>query len=51
VIRDRNVLVTVALQGEQRAAAGGYGPVKLSELQAGTVAAARQALATLPHAS
>jgi hypothetical protein len=51
VIRDRNVLVTVALQGEQRAAAGGYGPVRLSELQAGTVAAARQALAALPRAS
>ena len=51
VIRDRNVLVTVALQGEQRAAAGGYGPVRLSELQAGTVAAAKQALAALPHAS
>jgi hypothetical protein len=49
VIRDRNVLVTVALQGEQRAAAGGYGPVRLSELQAGTVAAARQALAALPQ--
>jgi len=51
VIRDRNVLVTVALQGEQRAAAGGYGPVRLSELQAGTLAAARQALAALPHSS
>ena len=48
VIRDRNVLITVALQGEQRAAAGGYGPVRLSELQAGTLAAARQALAALP---
>ena len=47
VIRHRNVLITVALQGEQRAAAGGYGPVKLSELQAGTLAAARQALAAL----
>ena len=51
VIRDRNVLITVALQGEQRAAAGGYGPVRLSELQAGTLAAARQALAALPHSS
>ena len=51
VIRDRNVLVTVALQGEQRAAAGGYGPVRLGELQAGTVAAARQALAALPRSS
>jgi hypothetical protein len=49
VIRDRNVLITVAFQGEQRAAAGGYGPVKLSELQAGTLAAARQALAALPQ--
>ncbi|HEX6855915.1 MAG TPA: hypothetical protein VF204_11510 [Streptosporangiaceae bacterium] len=49
VVRDRNVLVTVALQGEQRAAAGGYGPVRLSELQAGTIAAARQALAALPQ--
>jgi hypothetical protein len=48
VIRNRNVLITVAFQGEQRAAAGGYGPVKLSELQAGTLAAARQALAALP---
>jgi hypothetical protein len=45
------VLITVALQGEQRAAAGGYGPVRLSELQAGTVAVARQALAALPRAS
>jgi hypothetical protein len=51
VVRDRNVLVTVAFQGEQRAAAGGYGPVRLSELQAGTLAAARQALAALPHSS
>jgi len=51
VIRDRNVLITVAFQGEQRAAAGGYGPVKLGELQAGTLAAARQALAALPHSS
>jgi hypothetical protein len=51
VIRQRNVLITVALQGEQRAAAGGYGPVKLSELQAGTLAAARQALAALQKSS
>jgi hypothetical protein len=49
VIRDRNVLITVAFQGEQRAAGGGYGPVSLGTLQAGTVAAAKQVLAALPH--
>jgi hypothetical protein len=47
VVRDHNVLLTVSFQGEQHAAAGGYGPVSLSELKAGTLAAARAALAGL----
>lgn len=40
--RYRNMLITVSLQAQQT---GGYGPVAVSDLQAGAVAAARAALA------
>jgi hypothetical protein len=47
VVRDRNVLVTVALQGLDKSAKGHYGPVDIGTLRAGTVAAAREVLAGL----
>ena len=47
VVRDRNVVITVALQGLDKSARGHYGPVRIAELRAGTVAAAREALAGL----
>jgi hypothetical protein len=46
VVRDRNALITVKLQGS-RSHRGGYGPVSVPQLQAGTVAAAREVLAGL----
>jgi hypothetical protein len=47
VARDRNALITVRLQGLNRSHRGGYGPVSVPQLQAGTVAAAREVLAGL----
>ncbi len=43
VIRYRNVLVTVALNGLDKSNNGHYGPVSMSELSAGSQAAARAA--------
>jgi len=47
VVRDRNVLVTVRLQGLDRSGSGGYGPVSVTELRLGALAAARDALGRL----
>ena len=47
VVRDRNALITVKLQGLNRSHGGAYGPVSVPQLQAGTVAAAREVLAGL----
>jgi hypothetical protein len=47
VVRDRNVVITVALQGLDKSAKGHYGPVNIAELRAGSVAAAREVLARL----
>lgn len=47
VVRDRNALITVELQGLNHSHRGGYGPVSVPQLQAGTVAAAREVLAGL----
>jgi hypothetical protein len=47
VARERNVVVTVTLQGLDSAAKGGYGPVPVPALQAGALAVAREALAGL----
>jgi hypothetical protein len=47
VVRERNVVVTVALQGLDKSAKGHYGPVSIAELRAGSVAAAREVLAGL----
>jgi hypothetical protein len=45
VVRDRNVVLIVTLQGLQsgRRPGGGFGPVSVSQLRAGSLAAARQA--------
>jgi hypothetical protein len=43
VVRDRNVLVTVTLQGQEHG--GGFGPVPVTTLRAGALAAAHEALA------
>jgi hypothetical protein len=44
VVRDKNVVYSVALQGLQsgRRSHGGFGPVRVSDLRAGSLAAARQ---------
>jgi hypothetical protein len=47
VVRDRNVVITVALQGLDRSARSHYGPVNIAVLRAGSVAAAREVLAGL----
>jgi hypothetical protein len=47
VVRDRNALITVELQGINHSHGGGYGPVSVPQLQAGTVAAAHEVLAGL----
>lgn len=47
VVRDRNALVTVKLQGLDHSSRGGYGPVSVSQLRAGSIAAVRDALAGL----
>jgi hypothetical protein len=47
VVRDRNALITVDLQGLNHSHHGGYGPVSVPQLQAGAVAAAREVLAGL----
>jgi len=45
VVRDRNVVVTAVLEGDS--GRGGYGPVSVSQLQAGAEAAARDVLSGL----
>ena len=45
VARERNVLVTVTLQGLDHAVLGGYGPVSVAALQAGALAIAHGVLA------
>jgi hypothetical protein len=45
VIRYRNVLVTVILNGLDKSNNGHYGPVSMSELSAGSQAVARAAFA------
>jgi hypothetical protein len=47
VIRYRNVVITVVLNGLDRSNHGGYGPVSMSELSAGSLAIARAAFAKL----
>ena len=47
VVRDHNALITVVLQGLDHSHRGGYGPVSIGQLQAGTVAAAHEVLAGL----
>jgi hypothetical protein len=47
VIRYRNVVITVVLNGLDRSNRGGYGPVSMSELSAGSLAVARAAFAKL----
>jgi hypothetical protein len=44
VIRDRNVLVTVVLEGLDHSSKGGYGPVSAAQLKAGALAVARDIL-------
>jgi hypothetical protein len=45
VIRDRNVLITVVLEGLDRSSKGGYGPVSVPQLKTGALAVARDILA------
>lgn len=47
VIRYRNVLITVVLNGLDRSNNGHYGPVSMSQLSAGSLAVARAAFAKL----
>jgi hypothetical protein len=47
VVRNRNALITVELQGLNHSHRRGYGPVSVGQLRAGTVAAAREVLAGL----
>jgi hypothetical protein len=49
VIRYRNVLVTVVLNGLDKSNNGHYGPVSMSQLSAGSQAAARAAFAKVGH--
>jgi len=49
VIRYRNVLVTVVLNGLDKSNNGHYGPVSMSELSAGSQAVARAAFAQVPR--
>lgn len=43
LVRDRNVLITITMQGQ--ASGDGYGPAPVAQLRAGALAAARQVLA------
>ena len=43
VVRDRNVLITVTMQGQEHG--GGFGPVPVATLRAGALAAAHEVLA------
>ncbi|HYZ53243.1 MAG TPA: hypothetical protein VE733_06995, partial [Streptosporangiaceae bacterium] len=45
VVRYRNVVITVVLDGLDRSNRGNYGPVSMSDLSAGSLAAARAAFA------
>jgi hypothetical protein len=45
VIRDRNVLITVVLEGLDHSSKGGYGPVSVTQLKTGALAVARDILA------
>lgn len=47
VIRQRNVLITVVLDGLAHSPGGKYGPVSVPQLQAGATAAAKEVLAAL----
>ena len=47
VIRYRNVVITAVLNGLDRSNRGGYGPVSVSQLAAGSLAVARAAFAKL----
>jgi hypothetical protein len=49
VVRDRNVVIIVSLQGLQsgRRSGGGFGPVSVSDLRAGSLAAAREVQAAV----
>jgi hypothetical protein len=47
VLRQRNVLITVQLEGLAHSSRGHYGPVSVSQLRAGAIAAAREVLAQL----
>jgi hypothetical protein len=49
IVRDHNALISVQLQGldSTRGAGGGFGPVSVSQLQAGALAAARQVVAAV----
>jgi hypothetical protein len=49
VIRYRNVIITVTLNGLDHSNSGAYGPVSISELSAGSLAVARDAYAKLPR--
>jgi hypothetical protein len=45
VVRDRNVLITVVLEGLDHSSTGGYGPVSAGQLRLGALTAARDILA------
>lgn len=47
VVRDRNVLITVMLEGLDHSRTGGYGPVSTAQLRTGALAAARDILARI----
>jgi hypothetical protein len=47
VVRERNALITVTMQGLDHSARGGYGPVSVPVLKSGATAAAREVLARL----
>ncbi|HEY4462856.1 MAG TPA: hypothetical protein VGN41_09360 [Streptosporangiaceae bacterium] len=47
IVRYRNVVITVQLNGLDRSNTGGYGPVSMTDLSAGALAVARDAFARL----
>ena len=47
IVRYHNVLITVVLNGLDQSNRGGYGPVSMSQLSAGSLAVARAAFAQL----
>ena len=47
IIRYRNVLITVVLNGLDKSNNGNYGPVSMNQLSAGSLAVARAAFAKL----